>query len=123
MSDDVEEVANTFMQNPIHISVTEEEFVFKSIPHHYIWAVNDDGRLQTLVELYMRSAKTCFRLVIFTKDNHGAELLRKSLTVRPFLFFRPWMTVRTKKAQEKYEKILFWKMSFDNHNGLFGLPT
>ncbi|XP_065570313.1 ATP-dependent RNA helicase RhlB-like [Artemia franciscana] len=104
MSDDVEEVTSPLMQNPIHISVTEEKLFFNSIPPPYIWAVNDEGRLHTLVELYMKSTKTCSRFVIFTRDTPSVELLRKSLTARRFAFSSMDDSVDKEKRKKNMKK-------------------
>jgi len=111
MTDDVEEIANPFTQNPIRISVTEEKLVFNSISHHYILGLYDEGRLQTLVELYMRSVKTCSRLLTFTKDTQGVELLRKSLTVRRFAFSSMNDSVDQKKCKKNVKKFNSGKCS------------
>jgi len=83
MPDEILEVANKFMNNPVKILVKKEELTLEGIRQFYINVNIEEYKFDTLTDLY--ESLTIKQAVIFCKSKERVEFLSESLKNKDFV--------------------------------------
>ena len=77
MPPDKLEIANKFMQDPMHILVKTEELTLEGISQFYIYMERDDWKYETLQDLY--AAVQIYQLMIYCNSKKRVDILARRL--------------------------------------------
>jgi superfamily II DNA/RNA helicase len=78
MPPDKLEIAERFMQDPIHILVKAEELTLEGISQFYIYMDRDDWKYETLQDLY--AAVQIYQLMIYCNSKKRVDMLARRLS-------------------------------------------
>lgn len=82
MPGDVLKITDTFMRDPVHILVKNDDLTLEGIKQFYIALDNEEWKLDTLCDLY--ETLTITQAIIFTNTRRKAEWLSKEMGERDF---------------------------------------
>ncbi|KAF9932244.1 translation initiation factor eIF4A [Linnemannia zychae] len=82
MPQDVMEVTNQFMKDPVRILVKKDEVTLEGIKQFYVNVQREDWKLDTLCDLY--ETLTVTQAVIFCNNRRKVDWLTEKLTARDF---------------------------------------
>jgi len=82
MPDDVLEVTNCFMRDPVNILVKKEELTLEGIKQFYVMVEKEDWKLETLTDLY--ETLTIAQSVIFLNTRRKVSWLKDRLQEKNF---------------------------------------
>jgi len=82
MPEDVLEVSNKFMRNPIQILVKKEEVTLEGIKQFYIAVEREEWKLDTLIDLY--ETLTITQSIIYCNTRRKVEWLTDKMTQKDF---------------------------------------
>lgn len=82
LSDDVREVANTLLRNPVRILVQPSDVPLDGITQYYVLLPSDDWKFDTLCDLYQNL--TISQALVYCNTRKRAEWLAEKMTTNGF---------------------------------------
>ena len=103
MSDELKQISNKFMRNPIEIYVKQEQLTLQGIRQYYVFLMNDEEKYASLKDIFNIISMT--QCIIYCNSVESCDKLYYNLYNEDFPVSKIHSKLTQEERQQSYEKL------------------